>query len=298
VLQNCSLKDFAKLLNVHTLKGKSTLVRRALRHMLKTPLPPEWSEHLEAGSSKLYFFNGLTGESSWAHPWSTLFKRWLDEVESWPEDWSPEDVFRNCDDYMQREQAAAAMALSHWSGPYQLQEAASLTTPDDIDSEVFYFNSASGESSWVDPRMSSEFTLLQQHGLVSKVLADHVQLCSASPHAATSDTSDSDSDSEAYSAVSGHGSATFHERPDNEYKILCQTPTEPLGKPSLFLPLSRRSPLAHGKEASPRSCRSFLKAPRTPIGDDSVRSHISYCSAFSTFQEDFLGMGSPVGKVH
>merc|ERR1712023_192190 len=107
-------------------------------------------------------------------------------------------------------------------------ESASLTPPGDIDSEVFYFNSASGESSWVDPRMSSEFTLLQQHGLVSKVLADHVQLCSASPHAATCDTSDSDSDSdsEAYSDVSGHGSAPFHERSDSEYKILCQTPIE------------------------------------------------------------------------
>lgn len=292
VLQHCSFKNFAKQLCVHTFTGKTMLVRRALWRMFKTPLPPEWSEHLDAGDSELYFFNGLTGQSSCNHPWSTLFKRLLDEVESWPAGSSPEEVFRRCDGYMQREQAAAAAALSHWTGPYQMQEAACLDVPDGMDFEVFYFNATTGESSWVDPRMSLEFILLQQHDLLRKVLADHEQLGKRASPALDPDGSDSDSDS------SEHCLAASHDQRASMYKIVCPAPTEPLDKPPLSLPLGRQSPSARVTEASPRSCMSFLKAPRTPIGEDSVRSHISYRSAFSTCSEDFLGIGSPVGTVH
>eukprot|EP00930_Biecheleria_cincta_P077079 TRINITY_DN6432_c0_g1_i1.p1 TRINITY_DN6432_c0_g1~~TRINITY_DN6432_c0_g1_i1.p1 ORF type:complete len:317 (+),score=52.09 TRINITY_DN6432_c0_g1_i1:126-1076(+) len=294
LLHHCSFKNFAKQLDVHTFTGKTWLVRRALWHMFETPLPPEWSEHLDVDGSKLYFFDGLTGESSWNHPWATLFKRWLDEVESWPEDSSPEEVFQRCDGYMQREQAAAATALNHWSGPYQVQDAACLNVPDSMDSEVFYFNGTTGESCWVDPRTSLEFMLLQQHDLVSKVLADHEQLSKRASSAFTPDGSDSNSDSD----VAGDGSASYHDQPVSSYRIVCPAPRDHMGRPSLSLPLSRHSPLVNVTEASPRSCRSLLRAPQIPGGDDSVRSHISYCSAFSTFSEDFLGMGSPVGTVH
>lgn len=294
MLQHCSFKNFAKQLNVHTFTGKTMLVRRALWRMFKTPLPPEWSEHLDADGSELYFFNGLTGESSWYHPWSTLFKRLLDEVESWPAGSSPEEVFRRCDDYMQQEQAAAAAALSLWSGPYQMQEATCLDVPDGMDFEVFYFNATTGESSWVDPRMTLEFVLLQQHDLVSKLLGDHEQLGKCASPAFDPDGSDYDSDSDSLE----HCSAASHYQRASMYKIVCPAPTEPSDKASLSLPLGRHSPSAPVTEASPGSCMSFLKAPRTPIGEDSVRSHISYRSAFSTFSEDFLGIGSPVGTVH
>jgi len=166
------------------------------------------------------------------------------------------------------------------------------TRPYDVESDRYYFfNSATGESRWVDPRMSMEFSLMQRHELLCQCMDDQKYLLQSAPEASSR-------------SLEPHRELPTSPiipvlSPEYHPKEARQTtrPAAPL------LPLSRRSigfvPANSEAQASPGSRPlSLLKVAASPgsrstprgfpgfffaeVGDETVRSTLSFCSACST----------------
>jgi len=287
-------KDFANQLGLQRSKDQNSLPWRVAHHMFALALPPEWSEHLEPASSKAYFFNGLTGETCWTHPVAAIFKSVLEEVASWRPEASADEVVQSCESYLRRSQAAAVQALSQWSGPHHFIPGPEDTL-DDREADHFYFNHSTEESSWVDPKLSLEFALQQQHNLLCLCIAEHAQGAEGLPVSLRS-VLDSESCTECDSISDGGQSPVIRVHP----------PTAATSRrPQLLLPLAQRelrqgstsiseaSPLhklrAQGSpmsEASPCRGKMLLQVPHPCVGDESVKSFMSYCSAFSEISDE------------
>jgi len=149
----------------------------AVRHMFAAPLPPEWSQHQDPRTGHSYFFDCLRGASSWKHPQDALFRDVLAEVQAWQSADTLEHVTHRSDLYLRLCRASAVRSLFRWSGPHALPwEEAEQGPPEDgaaVEALHFYHNEATGESRWLDPRMSAEFDLLRRHAVLSECIAAH-----------------------------------------------------------------------------------------------------------------------------
>lgn len=177
VLHFCDVTDFFQVLAVDPSTDPTGLLTTAARAMFSSPLPPHWSEHVDEGSSRVYFYNGLTGESSWAHPQENLFREVMDEVRHWHADDPLEVVVKRSDEHLRRAHGLAAEGISQWSGPYDAPQGEPEEVRENLEGTAhFFFNAATGESLWVDPRVAAEYDLKQRHAILMECLVAHAQM--------------------------------------------------------------------------------------------------------------------------
>ncbi|CAK9108781.1 unnamed protein product [Durusdinium trenchii] len=103
------------------------------------PYPPHWSEELDAASGALYFYHELRDESSWQHPLTDTFREVLHQVTSFAgERLRLDQLAGRIEESLTEIQARAAADLQQWTGPLG-------------DTEQYYYNNATGCSTWEDP---------------------------------------------------------------------------------------------------------------------------------------------------
>mmetsp|Transcript_55478 Transcript_55478/g.123944 ORF Transcript_55478/g.123944 Transcript_55478/m.123944 type:complete len:297 (+) Transcript_55478:73-963(+) len=295
-MQRLRFVDFAKQLGLP--QFSSALCRRMAQCMFELPLPPDWLEE-EGYMGQVYFFNTLTGDTSSAHPQALMFRRMLAEMASWPATSSREEIYQRCWNYLHEERASAAKALSEWTGPHHMgagrRPDRQMDLVDDLD--CIFFNATTGESSRLDPRKSMAFDLHQQHALLCNCI-DSVPLPKAAKQVVPGDATETTDAGEQDALLTESGTGTEDDAPR------CATPRIQVyapgaqRKPMLVLPVpARRIPKMESPQASPRRC---LRAPC--LGDESVRSHVSFYSVFSACSDEVqsptgMGCASPVAAV-
>lgn len=248
-LRYCNLEDFLEHLGVdHASAG--SLIMAAAQHMFAAPLPPQWSEQVDEGSGRVYFFNRATGESLWQHPQKPLFEEILAEVRCWQPEASVESLVARAERHLRQAQQSALEVLSQWSAfdaPQGPEEA-----PEFGETSRFFFNATTGESSWADPRQLVDFDLRLRHGILSECMA------AFRAHSLPDESSE--------------GELSSHAERDTSVQEL--DIRELLG--TLSLPLRQLDAALPG-----------MRPPHaTSAGDDTVRSSMSYLTARSTVTED------------
>lgn len=257
-LQYCDFGDFTRHLGINPRVDAGSLVMVAAQHMFAAALPPHWSEQIDESSSRVYFFNRVSGESLWVHPQAELFRELTQEVRGWPTDEALEAILARSDAHLRQSHRNAVEAVGQWSAydaPQGPEEA-----PEFSDSAQFYFNATTGESRWSDPRQSVEFDLRQRHSILCECIAAHTQTLSRMAKGMSSDSSEGENEREAERGV----------------KALVQNLWESLGT----LPLPVRG------EAAPDAAAPVPEGARRPAhlpaGEDTVRSSMSYLTARSS----------------
>jgi len=230
----------------------------AAHHMFAADLPPHWSEHVEENSSRVYFFNRLTGDSAWSHPQEALFKELIEEVRHWRPAESLDAIFARSDAHLRQAHSLAVQAIAQWSGPYDAPVGPE-EAPEFGESAQFYFNAATGDSRWSDPRVAVEFDLGQRHSILCECIRGHTQNLAKM---AASDSSDGEDDRDGRSA-----------RPPMQ--AIVQNLWQSVGT----LPL----PALTVEGVSPPPVGSGRSRPTgLPAGDDTNRSTMSYLTARSS----------------
>lgn len=175
ILRYFDYRDFLAYLGVDPRVDASGIVMVAAHHMFASPMPPGWSEQVEDASSRLYFFNRMTGESAWLHPQDALFRELIDEVRSWRPDEPLDEIVARSDAQLRRAHDRASEAILQWSGPYMMPQLPEECTPESGAAAQFYFNSDTQESRWADPRQPVEFDLRQRYSILCECIAAHAQ---------------------------------------------------------------------------------------------------------------------------
>jgi hypothetical protein len=91
-----------------------------VQEALNAPLPPGWSAHSTA-SQCVYFFNEVSGHSTWQHPMDATYLELLAILQA---QWHlhGEDLVQALESHLLAVQSRAAQDLQHWSGPYTSSE--------------------------------------------------------------------------------------------------------------------------------------------------------------------------------
>merc|ERR1740121_688328 len=274
VLRYCHFSDFLRHLGVDPRVDSSGVVMVAAHHMFVAPLPPHWSEQIDEASSRVYFFNPLTGESLWVHPQSELYRELIEDLRCWAPDEPLEGIFARSDAHLRQAHHRAVEAVGQWSA-YDAPEGPE-EAPESGDATQFFFNAATGESRWSDPRQYVEFDLRQRHSILCECIAGHTQqLSRMNAKGLSSDSSDGEDG-----------------LPEHGMQALVQNLWESLG--TLPLPVRR--------ETIPAPPESGKRPNHLPAGDDTVRSSTSYLTARSNPSSSpradlFSGRGSEYGAA-
>merc|ERR1719409_2567288 len=133
--------------------------------MFSAELPDYWSEHIDEGTSRVYFFNELTGDALWMHPQEGVFKELIEEVRCWRPNQKLNEIFQRADAHLRQAYSRAIEATAQWSGPYSAPAQGPEETGADEGAQFFY-NANTGESRWSDPRQSVEFDLRQRRSIL------------------------------------------------------------------------------------------------------------------------------------
>eukprot|EP00928_Gymnodinium_smaydae_P054965 TRINITY_DN38643_c0_g1_i1.p1 TRINITY_DN38643_c0_g1~~TRINITY_DN38643_c0_g1_i1.p1 ORF type:complete len:341 (-),score=63.18 TRINITY_DN38643_c0_g1_i1:69-1091(-) len=266
VLRYCDFQDFVRHLGVDPQAEADDLVMVGAQQMFSAALPTHWSEHIDEGSGRVYFFNELTGESLWMHPQETLFKELLTEVRSWRTDMSLEQVFARSDAHLKQAYTRSVEGLSQWSGPYDAPQGGPEEAPEFAEASAqFYYNNATGESRWVDPRQGVEEELRLRHAVLCACMATREE------HLAKLGGSGADSEED----ENGLG-ASGTRRPET-MQAFVRSLWDSLGA----LPLPARG--VDGLPGDMVPPQGQVRRPQyLPEGNDTVRSSMSYLTARST----------------
>jgi len=258
VLRFCDFRDFLRHLGVDPRVDASGLVMVAAHFMFAAALPTLWSEQIDDGSARVYFFNKVSGESLWVHPQSELFKEIMAEIRNWPPDEPLDAIFARSDTHLRQAHRNAIETIAQWSAydaPQGPEEA-----PEFGESAQFFFNATTGESLWSDPRQSVEFDLRQRHSILCECIAAHTQnLSKMARGSMSSGSSDAENEQDGVQALVAN---------------LWQS----IG--SLPLPVRREASASPPGDAGPPN--SGRRPANLPAGDDTVRSSISYFTARSS----------------
>lgn len=190
-LQYCEFVNFVSHLGIDPSADGNDLVIVAAQGMFSAPLPPNWSEQLDAENSRVYFYNSLTDESLWVHPQEVLFKELVEEVKLWRPDEPVEKLFGRCETHLRQAHKLTIESLSQWAGPYDAPPSGPEEAPEDRETaSQFFYNAATGESIWADPRLAAEHDLRQRHAILSSCLAAQTQSLARLSNADSSDEED------------------------------------------------------------------------------------------------------------
>eukprot|EP00747_Dinoflagellata_sp_TGD_P168220 gnl/TRDRNA2_/TRDRNA2_194095_c0_seq1.p1 gnl/TRDRNA2_/TRDRNA2_194095_c0~~gnl/TRDRNA2_/TRDRNA2_194095_c0_seq1.p1 ORF type:complete len:388 (+),score=88.93 gnl/TRDRNA2_/TRDRNA2_194095_c0_seq1:112-1275(+) len=159
------------------------------REAFLAPLPPHWAEFQDS-EGRVYFFNQVTEESSWAHPMDatfreivTLVKRLSAEVPLADKDAGSTGTASAAASAKRAEAVRehllevhrkATVKLQDWSGPYESE------------SGPYFFNKAHNVSTWDSPVEESERDLALQQAILCRCLlpqhmAEHGGIADGSP---------------------------------------------------------------------------------------------------------------------
>mmetsp|Transcript_4401 Transcript_4401/g.10212 ORF Transcript_4401/g.10212 Transcript_4401/m.10212 type:complete len:311 (+) Transcript_4401:38-970(+) len=137
--QHLDFQQFLDSLCVSPLAAPPVL--EVARKAAAFPYPPHWSEEIDAASGALYFYHQLRDESSWQHPLTETFQEVLQLVSAFAaEHLQLDQLASRIESALTDIQARAAAELQQWVGPLG-----------DAGCEQYYYNSATGESTWEDP---------------------------------------------------------------------------------------------------------------------------------------------------
>lgn len=227
------------------------LVMVAAQAMFRAPLPPNWSDQTDDGSTHVYFYNSISGEALWVHPQETLFKEVIEEVRGWLPDEPADKLYGRSDTHLRQ------------GGPEEAPE-------DGEASAQFFYNATTGESMWADPRLAAEHDLRLRHAILTDCLAAHSQNLARLGVADSSDDEDGGRSDNVQAFVQGIWES---------FGSLSQPARGMEG-----LPLDATAPAGPGAGASPAPS---ARRPHhlLPEGSDTVRSSISYLTARSSFSE-------------
>lgn len=147
------LQQFLDALSISPLAPTPVLEVAKRAHV--SPYPPHWSEQLDTASGALYFYHELRDESSWQHPLSGTFREVIALVGLFEAERTPLDMLAaRIEEALVEAQAQATEALAQWVGPIAAAEGA------------YFYNNATGESEWEDPRERFRYDLHVRYDLL------------------------------------------------------------------------------------------------------------------------------------
>jgi len=271
VLRYCDFRDFIQHLGIDPRSDASGLVMVAAHQMFSAVLPAHWTEHIDESSSRVYFFDGLTGDSLWIHPQEDLFRELIEEVRSWHPEEPLNRIFERSNAHLKNAYAQATEAIAQWSGPYDApqgpEEAPERGSGDEAPIEAatqFYYNNATAESRWSDPLETYEHDLRQRHSILCECMSAHQQnLAKMSPSATERSAEDSSGEE-------------WDTRNSESMQAFMQNLWGTLGD----LRLPQR--VGHGECSPPPTLAALQRPSYLPEGNDTVRSSMSYLTARST----------------
>lgn len=123
-------------------------------------LPPPWTKHLDCGTGCVYYVDAETQVSTWDSPLIPCLQRVLDVGRRYLESPSEEHF----EDAKLELWSRLKADLNFWHGP--------LESPD---GQPYFANSHTGQSSWRDPRVDTQFLFDLEGGLLD-TMADALPL--------------------------------------------------------------------------------------------------------------------------
>lgn len=126
----------------------------------EAPLPQSWTEH-EDSEGRLYFYNQITEESTWAHPMDGVYRELIVLIQSFRAEHpaaAPAPRLRVVKEHLEKAHRRAIESLEGWSGPYE-----SETGP-------YFYNQGIGVSTWVNPVEEWEYELAVQQSVLHRCL--------------------------------------------------------------------------------------------------------------------------------
>jgi len=163
--------------------------------------------------------------------------------------------------------AAAVRQLAVWTGPHIVPPSPEVTGAGREEAmrgdqeDTFFHNEATGESQWLDPRMSADFGLLRQHAMLSECFEAHsrkLQRQRTSADLSPADVAAGRSGLQATTSSSSSGASS----PDASTSM--QAPTQAAtapAKPASFLPTLLRCLGAPKEALSPSNSKPAAPQP-------------------------------------
>jgi len=146
-------QQFLAALGISPLSSSSVL--QVVQRSHSMPYPPHWTEEIDTVSGTIYFYHTLRDESSWEHPAAAIFLEVLAMVEQFRAEKLTVDVLAGrVEAAVMQAQQRATEDLCSWVGP--IEEGA----------DTYYYNSATQESTWEDPRERWQYNLRVRYDLL------------------------------------------------------------------------------------------------------------------------------------
>lgn len=164
---DADLREYGRILGANMEEADMPwLVREAF----EAPLPLSWTEHVD-GEGRVYFFNQVTQESSWAHPMDGVYRELIGLVQTFRAERPaalPEPRVQAVKEHLEQVHKCAVEQLEGWSGPYV------------SDSGQYFYNESDNVSSWVNPVEEWDYELaIRQSVLHRCLLPDFADLAAA-----------------------------------------------------------------------------------------------------------------------
>eukprot|EP00931_Biecheleriopsis_adriatica_P038364 TRINITY_DN21986_c0_g1_i1.p1 TRINITY_DN21986_c0_g1~~TRINITY_DN21986_c0_g1_i1.p1 ORF type:complete len:447 (+),score=93.21 TRINITY_DN21986_c0_g1_i1:59-1399(+) len=165
LMQHCSMDYFMQLLDLDAGVEDDGLVMAAVKHMYSLPLPHGWSAEMDEESKSTFFYDVLTGESSWFHPQEQLFKDILAEVQSWLANEPMQCLISRVQANLQQAHQLALSESQQWMRV--------PCDPHEYGQSEYYVNRSTSATGWTDPRESLEFDLQQRVSVLCRCVEAH-----------------------------------------------------------------------------------------------------------------------------
>jgi len=134
-----------------------------VREAFEAPLPKCWTEHIDA-EGRVYFFNQVNEESTWAHPMDGVYRELILLVQTFRAKRPkalPEPRLKVVKEHLEQAHRRAIEQLEGWSGPYASETG------------EYFYNERLDVSTWVNPSDDLEYELaVRQSALYRCLLPD------------------------------------------------------------------------------------------------------------------------------
>jgi len=151
------LRTFRRCAGERGITGPCEIINVLARAAWDLPLPAPWREE-SSSTGAVYFWNEVRGAAMWQHPLMEAFLSALESmVEVVRESASISDVVVALAAHLKASDEVAAAKLDGWSSHLQ-------------DGVEYFFNEATGQSSWENPATSAQSELHAQYWLAARFL--------------------------------------------------------------------------------------------------------------------------------
>lgn len=151
------LREYAHILGANL---QETDMSWVVREAFDAPLPSVWSEHMDE-EGRVYFFNQITQESTWAHPMDGVYRELIILVQSFRAERPaalPEPRLKVVKEHLEQAHRRSIEQLEGWSGPYP------------CDAGEYWYSEPLGVSTWVNPVEDFEYELAVRQTVLHRCL--------------------------------------------------------------------------------------------------------------------------------